>query len=107
LEFIKCKEDKTELTNFNLSVGITENFMQAVAKGEKYPLIDPVTHKILDTLEAREVFYLIVEKAWQSGEPGIVFLDRINEKSPVAHMGEIESTNPCGEQPLLPYESCN
>ncbi|MGI6685887.1 MAG: vitamin B12-dependent ribonucleotide reductase [Bacillota bacterium] len=107
LEFIKCKEDKAELTNFNLSVGITEGFMDAVEKGEKFLLIDPVTKKTVDALDAREVFHLIVEKAWESGEPGIVFLDRINEKSSVAHIGEIESTNPCGEQPLLPYESCN
>jgi len=107
LEFIKCKEDKAELTNFNLSVGITEEFMQAVEKGDKYRLLDPVTHQAVEELEAREVFHLIVEKAWESGEPGIVFLDRINKQSPVAHLGEIESTNPCGEQPLLPYESCN
>jgi ribonucleoside-diphosphate reductase alpha chain len=107
LEFIKCKEDKTELTNFNLSVGITEDFMGAVETGERFNLIDPVTKKSVDALDAREVFRLIVDKAWESGEPGIVFLDRINEASPVAHIGEIESTNPCGEQPLLPYESCN
>lgn len=107
LEFIACKEDRSQLTNFNLSVGITEEFMAAAVRGEKYRLIDPVTQNEAGALDAGEVFKLIAKKAWESGEPGIVFLDRINQDSPVAHMGEIESTNPCGEQPLLPYESCN
>lgn len=107
LEFIKCKEDKSELTNFNLSVGITEEFMAAVRKKETYPLRDPIGKKVMGVLDAAQVFKLIVEKAWESGEPGIVFLDRINGDNPLQHMGEIESTNPCGEQPLLPNESCN
>lgn len=107
LEFIRCKEDNNDITNFNISVGITEKFMDAVYKDEYYPLIDPHTQKVVKTLRAREVFDLIVDMAWNNGEPGIVFLDRINEKNPTPGVGEIESTNPCGEQPLLPYESCN
>ncbi len=107
LEFIKCKEDKSELTNFNLSVGITEEFMAAVQNKSTYPLRDPIDKKVMGVLDAAQVFKLIVEKAWESGEPGIIFLDRINGDNPVPHIGEIESTNPCGEQPLLPNESCN
>lgn len=107
LEFIKCKENNQELTNFNISVGITEAFMEAVRENKEYSLIDPVSQKPVAFLNAAQVFDLIVEKAWLNGEPGIVFLDRINDKNPISHAGEIESTNPCGEQPLLPYESCN
>jgi len=107
LEFIKCKEDTKELTNFNLSVGVTESFMKAVQDDKEYQLIDPVSGKPVASLKAAEVFDLIVEKAWLNGEPGIIFLDRINDKNPISHTGEIESTNPCGEQPLLPFESCN
>ncbi len=107
LEFIKCKQDNNDITNFNISVGITEKFIKAVQKDEYYSLVDPHTKEIVKTLRAREVFDLIVDMAWNNGEPGIVFLDRINEKNPVPGIGEIESTNPCGEQPLLPYESCN
>ncbi|AGB18067.1 vitamin B12-dependent ribonucleotide reductase [Thermoanaerobacterium thermosaccharolyticum] len=107
LEFIQCKQDNNEITNFNISVGITEDFMKAVESGEDYELVDPHTKKVVNKLNAREVFELIVEMAWKNGEPGIVFLDRINEKNPTPAIGEIESTNPCGEQPLLPYESCN
>ncbi len=107
LEFIKCKQDNNDITNFNISVGITEKFINAVQKDEYYSLVDPHTKEIVKTLRAREVFDLIVDMAWNNGEPGIVFLDRINEKNPVPGIGEIESTNPCGEQPLLPYESCN
>ncbi|MBW4827789.1 MAG: vitamin B12-dependent ribonucleotide reductase [Clostridiaceae bacterium] len=107
MEFISCKEDTKEITNFNISVGITEGFMEAVEKGENYDLIDPHTNKAIGSLNARKVFKHIVEKAWSTGEPGIVFLDRINKTSTVRKLGEIESTNPCGEQPLLPFESCN
>lgn len=107
MEFISCKEDTNEITNFNISVGITENFMEAVEKDENYDLIDPHTKKITGSLNARKVFEHIVEKAWSTGEPGIIFLDRINKTSTIRKLGEIESTNPCGEQPLLPFESCN
>ncbi|MGI6003953.1 MAG: vitamin B12-dependent ribonucleotide reductase [Christensenellales bacterium] len=107
LEFIQCKKDLTQVTNFNISVGITEKFMQAVEAGESYELINPATAKAEGVLNAREVFDLIVEMAWQSGEPGIIFLDRLNRDNVLPKLGEIESTNPCGEQPLLPYESCN
>ncbi|WP_253666679.1 adenosylcobalamin-dependent ribonucleoside-diphosphate reductase [Thermoanaerobacterium thermosaccharolyticum] len=95
LEFIQCKQDNNEITNFNISVGITEDFMKAVEKGDDYELVDPHTKKVVNKLNAREVFKLIVEMAWKNGEPGIVFLDRINEKNPTPLVGEIESTNPC------------
>ncbi|MFO7895655.1 MAG: vitamin B12-dependent ribonucleotide reductase [Candidatus Cloacimonadales bacterium] len=107
MEFITCKEDTTELTNFNLSVGITEDFMQAVQSDSEYELISPHNQEVKDKLKAREVFNLIVEMAHKNGEPGIVFLDRINQHNPTPQIGELESTNPCGEQPLLPNEACN
>lgn len=107
LEFIRAKEQEGEFNNFNLSVGITEAFMQAVEDDADYPLIAPNTGLEQGRLRAREVFDLLAEKAWLSGDPGIVFLDRINRDNPTPAQGEIESTNPCGEQPLLPYEACN
>lgn len=107
MEFIACKSDLTQMTNFNISVGLTEKFMQAVIADKKYDLIDPATKKKMGSLNAKDVYETIVEMAWTSGEPGIVFLDRINKDNPVPAAGEIESTNPCGEQPLLPFESCN
>lgn len=107
LQFITCKQDNLEITNFNISVGVTEAFMQAVEKGEEYELIDPHTKEVVKKLNAEKVFNVIVNNAWNNGEPGIVFLDRINRENTVPGAGEIESTNPCGEQPLLPYESCN
>ncbi len=107
LDFITCKNDTKEITNFNISVGITERFMQAVENGGSYELVDPATHKVIGALNAREVFEKIVSSAWQTGEPGIIFLDRLNRDNPCPQQGEIESTNPCGEQPLLPYEACN
>ncbi len=107
LEFIQCKQDTKEITNFNISVGITESFMRAMERGESYPLIDPQSGQVVRSQKAQDVFDMIVEMAWRTGEPGIVFLDRINAENPVPQLGEVESTNPCGEQPLLPYESCN
>jgi len=106
-EFITCKANSTELNNFNISVGLTEQFMQAVEHDNMYELIDPSTKKTVGMERAKDIFDMIVEHAWLNGEPGIVFLDRINNKNTIPELGEIESTNPCGEQPLLPYESCN
>ena len=107
MDFITCKSDITQITNFNISVAVTEKFMKAVSTGEEYDLVDPSTGKTTGRLNAKMVYDTIVEMAWKNGEPGIVFLDRINKYNPVPAAGEIESTNPCGEQPLLPYESCN
>jgi len=107
MEFITCKSDQKQLTNFNISVGLTEKFMRAVEAGEPYELVDPSTGKAVGSLDASFVYGTIIEMAWKNGEPGIIFLDRINADNPVPSAGEIESTNPCGEQPLLPYESCN
>lgn len=107
MDFIMAKRDQTVLTNFNISVGMTEAFMEAVEKGEDYDIINPRTGKVAKQLNATKVFNQIVDMAWSNGEPGIIFLDRLNRDNPTPHIGEIESTNPCGEQPLLPYESCN
>lgn len=107
IEFIKAKEKDGEFNNFNLSVGLTEAFMEAAEADAEYPLVAPHTGKEHGRLRARDVFDLLVQKAWQSGDPGIVFLDRINRDNPTPAQGVIESTNPCGEQPLLPFEACN
>lgn len=107
LDFIRAKERDGDLNNFNLSVGLTEKFMQAVEDDLEYELVAPHTGEVKGKLRAREVFSLLVQKAWESGDPGIIFLDRINRDNPTPRQGEIESTNPCGEQPLLPYEACN
>ncbi|MHB8993761.1 MAG: vitamin B12-dependent ribonucleotide reductase [Armatimonadota bacterium] len=107
LEFIEAKQDKCKLQNFNLSVGATEEFMKAVRENREYALINPRNGQTVRKLNAREVFERIVELAWEGGDPGVVFLDRLNAGNPTPKLGEIESTNPCGEQPLLPYESCN
>lgn len=107
IEFIRAKERDGELNNFNLSVGLTEAFMKAVEKDKEYELIAPHTKEVKGKLKAREVFNMLVRKAWESGDPGIIFLDRVNRDNPTPELGEIESTNPCGEQPLLPYEACN
>ena len=107
LAFISSKEDGQHLTNFNISVAVTEDFMQKVQRDQEYDLINPRTDQIEKQLNAREVFERMTELAWRTGDPGIVFLDRINRDNPNPQLGDIESTNPCGEQPLLPYESCN
>lgn len=107
LEFIDCKKNNADITNFNISVGVTEKFLQAVIKDKEYELIDPKSKKATAKLSAKAVYEKIVEAAWNNGEPGIVFLDRLNKFNFVPQLGDIESTNPCGEQPLLPYESCN
>jgi len=113
LDFISCKDDLKELNNFNISVAGTEDFMEKVEQDEYYELIDPRTGRPYQKngqvieYKAKEIFDLIVEHAWRSGEPGVIFLDRLNESNPTPQLGMIESTNPCGEQPLLPYESCN
>ena len=107
MDFIMCKADQKQLNNFNISVGLTEKFMQAVERDEEYDLINPRDKKITGSQNARKVFQRIVKQSWENGEPGIIFLDRLNRDNPTPLVGEIESTNPCGEQPLLPYESCN
>jgi len=107
LEFITAKENSEALTNFNLSVAITNNFMKAAEKGSNYDLINPRTGELAGSLNATEVFDKIVNMAYSTGDPGIVFIDEINKHNPTPNLGKIESTNPCGEQPLLPFESCN
>jgi len=107
LEFIEAKEDPEALTNFNLSVAVTDAFMKAVKKGTDYNLVNLRTGEVTDKLSAKEVFKKIVDMAWRTGDPGVVFIDEINRHNPTPELGKIESTNPCGEQPLLPFESCN
>jgi len=107
LEFITCKENDKHITNFNISVAITDDFMRKLEKGEEYDLIDPRTHKVVKRLNTKEVFDLIVKQAHKNGEPGVIFIDRMNDFNPTPKLGKYESTNPCGEQVLLPYESCD
>ncbi|HKL82486.1 MAG TPA: ribonucleotide reductase N-terminal alpha domain-containing protein, partial [Desulfobacter sp.] len=107
MSFITCKNDKKELNNFNISVGVTDAFMAAVAQKEDYDLIDPHSGKLTGRLNAAAVYEELVRQAWEIGDPGIIFLDEINRFNTTPGIGDIESTNPCGEQPLLPMEACN
>ena len=107
MEFIQCKEKNDDLNNFNISVGVTDVFMESIRTGSDYDLIDPRDGRAAGHLNAGEVYSALIERAWKNGDPGIVFLDKINQDNPTPGLGEIESTNPCGEQPLLPMEACN
>jgi ribonucleoside-diphosphate reductase alpha chain len=106
-EFISCKDDTSKITNFNISVAITDAFMEALEKGEPYDLLSPRSGEVMGQEDPQEIFDMIVHGAWKTGEPGVFFIDRANEFNPVPHLGSYEATNPCGEQPLLPYDVCN
>ena len=107
LDFITAKQQNEFFNNFNISVAVTDKFMEAMKKDIEYELINPHNKEVVDKLKASKVFDLIINGAWSNGDPGIIYIDRINQNNPTPHVGELESTNPCGEQPLLPYESCN
>jgi ribonucleoside-diphosphate reductase alpha chain len=107
VEFVTCKDDITKITNFNISVAVTDRFMAAVEAGTEYDLIHPRTQEVVGQLNAREVWRKIIHGAWKTGEPGVFFIDRANHYNPVPQLGSYEATNPCGEQPLLPYDVCN
>jgi ribonucleoside-diphosphate reductase alpha chain len=107
MEFINCKQESSELNNFNISVSITDDFMDAVRNNRAYDLIDPRDQSKAGALKARDIYQAIVNRAWETGDPGVIFIDRINEHNATPELGLMESTNPCGEQPLLPMEACN
>ena len=107
MEFITCKEDLTQITNFNISVAVTEKFMKALRDKAHYDLIDPHSHKVVGTLDAQMVWDKMILGAWRTGEPGVFYIDEANRYNPVPHLGSYEATNPCGEQPLLAYDVCN
>jgi ribonucleoside-diphosphate reductase alpha chain len=107
MDFIACKDDTTKITNFNISVAVTDAFMQALERDEEYDLLHPKSRLAVGRLRAREVWEKIIHGAWKTGEPGVFFIDRANYYNPVPHLGLYEATNPCGEQPLLPYDVCN
>ena len=107
MEFITCKDDTTKITNFNISVAVTDAFMEAVEKDADYDLLHPKTGQVTGQLKARDVWNRIIHGAWKTGEPGVFFVDKANHYNPVPHLGSYEATNPCGEQPLLPYDVCN
>ena len=106
-DFITCKDDTSKVTNFNISVALTDQFMEAVKSGSSYDLIDPKNGESVGEEDAKGIFDLIVHGAWKTGEPGTFFIDRANAFNPVPKLGSYEATNPCGEQPLLPYDVCN
>ena len=107
LDFINCKSDNNKLNNFNISVAVTDKFMEALKAGTDYDLINPQNGEVVNRMSAKKVFDMIVDGAWRNGEPGIIFIDKMNSDNPTPHIGQIESTNPCGEGPLLAYEACN
>ncbi|MBX7119796.1 MAG: vitamin B12-dependent ribonucleotide reductase, partial [Gemmatimonadaceae bacterium] len=107
MEFITCKEDLTQITNFNISVAVTAKYMEALKAGGSYDLIDPISRNVVGQADAKEVWDRMIEGAWRTGEPGVFFIDEANKYNPVPHLGAYEATNPCGEQPLLPYDVCN
>jgi len=107
LEFITAKEDLTKITNFNISVGVTTKFMEALKADGSYDLVDPANGLVCGQLRARDVWDKMILGAWRTGEPGVFFIDEANRYNPVPHLGHYEATNPCGEQPLLPYDVCN
>jgi ribonucleoside-diphosphate reductase alpha chain len=107
MEFVTCKDDTTKITNFNISVAVTDKFMEAAERDEPYDLIHPKTGAVTGQLRARQVWERIIHGAWKTGEPGVFFVDKADYYNPVPHLGSYEATNPCGEQPLLPYDVCN
>ena len=107
VDFIEAKIEEGAFSNFNLSVGVTDGFMDAVRRNSKFDLVNPRTRKTVKSVKARVLFDLIVYSTWRTGDPGLIFLDEINRRNPTPRLGRIEATNPCGEIPLLPNESCN